>query len=896
MRWITETWRRLRSLMWRQSIEDRLDDELRFHIDAKTDKNIRAGMSPDEARREARLSFGDVQSMKERARDEFRPARVEDSLRDLRYGLRGLRRAPGFTAISALTLAIGIGATTAVFSVVNAVLIRPLPYPEADSLVGVWQTAQGLNVGSDVNMSAAQFYTYREHNRSFEEIGLWLAGAVTVTGLAEPERVASVWFTFSTLPALRVRPAIGRGFSEQDDTASAPGTAILSYEYWQRRFGGDPSIIGRNLTIESTPREVIGVMPKGFQFLREEHELFLPLREDRNSLRLGQFNYPGLARLKPGVTIEQANEDVARMIPVYLKSWPEPSSGFTKMLEGARLAPAVRPLKQHVVGNIGDVLWLLTGTIGIVLLVACANVANLLLVRVEGRQRELAVRAALGAGWGRIARELLFESLVLGLLGGALGVLFALAAVRLLVAIGPETLPRLHEITIDASALAFATAASVVSSLLFAVIPVAKHAGPTMSAALRGGVRTSESRERHRARNTLAIAQVALSLVLLVGSGLMIRTFMAMRAVNPGFTRADQVQLLRVNIPPGEIGDPHQVLAVLTQIEERFAGIPGIATVSFASAAPMEGRYSQDVLYADAHAYGDNQLPPVVQHQYVAPGFFATLGIPLVAGRDLTWSDVHGHRPVVMISERAARELWGSPTAALGKRVRERPGSPWREIVGVAGDVHNDGLHEMPPMTAYWPVLMENYRGRTQVQRSVTFAMRSGRAGSANLLTDIRGRIWSVNRNLPLAFVRTLDDVYRESMARTSFTLVMLAIAASMALALGIVGIYGVISYSVAQRTREIGIRSALGAQQTQLQRMFVRYGLALAGAGIVVGLAASIAATRFMTALLFGVSPLDVTTYAAVSIVLVGAAVMASYVPARRAATVDPVDALRSE
>jgi predicted permease len=896
MSWIRESWRRLRSIAVRRTLEERLDQELQFHIEARTEKYMREGMSREEARRQAVLAFGAMQSVKEQARDEFRPAVVEDSLRDLRYALRALRRAPAFTAIASLTLALGIGATTAVFSVVNAILIKPLPYPDADSLVGVWHTAPGLNVGGDANMSAAQFYTYREHNRTFEEIGLWLSGAVTVTGLPEPERVASVWVTFTTFPALGVYPAIGRGFSEADDTASAPGTVILTHEYWQRRFGGDPSVVGRTLMVEATPREVIGIMPKGFRFLREEHELFLPLREDRNTLRLGQFNYPGLARLKPGVTIDQANADVARMLPLFMKSWPEPIPGFTKMLEGARLTPAVRPLKQYVVGNIGDVLWVLMGTIGIVLLVACANVANLLLVRVEGRQQELAVRAALGAGWGRIARELLFESLSLALIGGAAGLAIAFAALRLLVAIGPETLPRLSEITIDGQVLAFTAVTSVVSSILFALIPITKHAGPHIAGALRSGSRTSENRERHRTRNALTVAQIALSLVLLVCSGLMTRTFVAMRAVDPGFTGPEQVQLLRLNLPAAEARDPHQALAILNQIREQLAGIHGVSAVSFGGAAPMENRNPHDTLFVEGRTYGENQLPPIRQHQYVAPGFFEAVGIPLVAGRDITWSDVHSHRPVVMISENLAREWWGSPTAALGKRVRDLPTSPWREVVGVAGDVHEGGVHENPPATAYWPVLMENYRNRTQVQRSVTFVIRTERAGTGNLLEEIRERIWSVNRNLPLAFVRTLEDVYRESLARTSFALVMLAIAAALALALGLVGVYGVISYAVAQRTREIGIRAALGAGHAELRRMFVSYGLSLATAGLGIGLLTSFALTRFIRALLFGVSPLDVPTYVAVSLILAAAAVMASYIPAHRATTVDPIDALRAD
>jgi putative ABC transport system permease protein len=900
MSWMKEGWRRMCSFARRDTMERGLDEEIRFHIDQQTEKNLRAGMTPDVARRQAFVKFGGMERVKESARDEFRPALLEDSVRDLRYGVRALRRAPGFTAVSSLTIALGIGAATAIFSVVNGVLIKPLPYPHSENLVSLSHMAPGVNVNlpGGLPMSATQLFTYRDENRSFEEIGVWSSGTATVTEVAEPEKVQSLQVTAGTLQALGVRPAAGRWFSPTDDSPASPETVMLTFGYWHRRYGGDMSVVGRSMTVDSRPRKVIGVMPEGFHFLDTDADIILPYRFDRNRLLLGQFNYQGLARLKPGVTLMQANADVARMIPTWLKAWPSPPGIDPKMFENARIAPALRSLKEDVVGDIGNVLWVLMGTIGIVLLIACANVANLLLVRAEGRQHELAIRAALGAGWGRIARELLLESLVLGFVGGALGLGLTFGALRLLVAAGPASLPRLSEITVDPAVLSFALIISLLSGLLFGSIPVVKHAGPHIAEALRGSGRTSsDNKERHRARNTLVVVQVALALVLLVGSGLMIRTFHALRAVQPGFTMPDQIQLVRLDIPGAQVGDPERVFRMQIDIRDRIAAIPGVASASFTSSAPMEPFNDNDALLAEDHSSAKAQIPPIRRFKFVSPGFFQTVGTPLVAGRDLTWTEVNHHRPVAVISENLARELWGEPAAGLGKRIRENPTNPWREVVGVVADVYDNGVHEQAPTIVYWPVLIENFwRDRIRVPRSVTFVIRSSRTGSDSFLNEVREAVWAVNANVPLAQVRTLGDVYQRSLARTSFTLVMLAIASLMALVLGLVGIYGVISYAVTQRTREIGIRVALGAQHSELKRMFVRDGLMLAGVGVACGLAAAFPLTRLMTSLLFGISPLDPATYVAVSVVLVGAAALASYVPAHRATAVDPVEALRVE
>lgn len=820
-------------------------------------------------------------------------------MRSLRHVLRRLGRAPLFTAMALVTLALGIGATTAIFAVVNSVLIQPLPYPQAQNLAGIWHTAPGaVGIKGDLDCSPSMYFTYREQNRTFRDFGLWSNNGATITGLGEPEVVQTLLVTYGTLQALSVQPAAGRWFSQADDTPGTPDTVILAYGYWQRRFGGSASALGRTLTVDGQPHTIIGVMPRHFRFLNSNADIILPQRFDRNKVYLGNFSYQGIARLKPGVTLQQADVDVARMLGIWLKAWPTPAGFSHAVFESLHIGPKVQPLKQEVVGDIGPTLWVLMGTIGLVLLIACANVANLLLVRAEGRQQELAIRAALGAGWGRIARELLLESVALGLLGGALGLGLAYTALRVLVAKGPATLPRLNEIGLDPLVLAFIFVVSLLSGMLFGLIPVMKYAGPHLALTLRGGGRTmSEGRDRHRARNVLVVAQVSLALVLLVGSGLMIRTFQALRTVQSGFTDPQHLQLMRVLIPEAQVKEPERVMRMEQEMLNRLAALPGVSSVALASAAPLEGLNSNDVLYAEDKIYGVGQVPPIRRLRSTAPGFFKTTGTPMVAGRDFTWNDLYEKRHVALVSENLAREMWGTPRAALGKRIRELPKDSWREIVGVVGDVYDDGPQLKPPSLVYWPAYTDGFFfDPVRVARFAVFLIRTNRAGNEGFLGEARRAIWSVDANLPVFLVRTLQDLYDQSMIRTSFTLVMLALAGGMALLLGIVGIYGVIAYGVSQRTREIGIRMALGAEPLGLQRLFVIHGLRLAAVGAGLGLAAAAAGTRLMKTLLFGVAALDPATYAAVCLILIGAAALASYFPARRATRVDPVEALRIE
>jgi predicted permease len=567
------------------------------------------------------------------------------------------------------------------------------------------------------------------------------------------------------------------------------------------------------------------------------------------------------------------------------------------MFADAHFGPRIRPLKNVVVGDVGKVLWVLMGSIGMVLLIACANVANLVLVRVEGRRQELAIRAALGARWTRIAAELLLESTILGLLGSVAGLGLAYGASRILLAVAPSNLPRLSEVGIDGSVLLFTLGLAVLSGLLFGSIPIFKYAGARLGTGLREGARgLSQSREQHRARSVLVVAQVALALVLLICSGLMARTFVALTKVEPGFAQPGQVQTFVVNIPKSHIAD-ESVTRTFEEILRKVAAVPGVSSAGLATTIPMDGNNWVDPVFVEDRSYKTGELAALRRFKFISPGFLATMGTPLIAGRDFTWADIDHKTPVAMISDGLARELWQSPANALGKRVRVAPTDDWREVVGVVADVHDDGLNKEPSKSAYWPITASKFEGEElHVTRGLAFALRTPRAGAESLMKDVRQAVWSVDPNLPLADVRTAGYYYRASMARTSFTLLMLGIAGAMALLLGTVGIYGVIAYSVSQRTREIGIRMALGAQRRELTGLFVRHGLALTAIGVGVGLMVAFASMRLLASLLYKVSPTDWLTYGAVSLALIATACLASYVPSRRAAGVDPVEALRSE
>jgi predicted permease len=814
----------------------------------------------------------------------------------VKHSLRRLFKSPAFALTAIITVSAAIGANALIFSVVNGVVLKPLPYANPSSLVGAWLVAPGVMPGP-LNQSAATYFMLRDSAQSFQDIGLWQGGSATITGRGEPEQVETLNVTDGTLPVLGISPALGRGFSKDDDLPTGPSVVLITHRYWQRAFGASPSAIGQSLMVNGTAREVIGVLPENFRFLTANPLVIVPLKLDRKTIHAAGFNYQGIARLKPGVSIAQANADVERLLPSLTSRFPLPQGFTQQMFEDARFGSLVRPLDVDVVGDIGSMLWILLGTVGLVLLVACANVANLFLVRAEARQQELAIRLALGAEARKVAWQLMSESLLVAAIGGVLGIALAYGGIQLLVYLQPAQLPRLNEITIDPLVMAFTIGISLVAGLLFGAIPVAKYARPQMAAALKDSSRgSSEGRERHRARNTLVVAQVALAAVLLVASGLMVRTFIAIRDVPPGFRNPEEVLTLRISIPAAVIKDESQAARTHEEIAHRIEAIPGVASVGIANAVTMDGNSNNDPIWVEDFPSADSAIPPLRRHKYIGEKYIETMGNTIVAGRALTWNDVHNAAPVAMISENLAREYWHEPARAIGKRIRRNPEIGWVEIVGVTGNERQDGSTKPAPAIVYWPMKSQGFTGETFVQRSQAYVIRSSRLNETGFLKEVQQAVWSVNPNLPLARVRTLQQIYNESMAQTQFVLVILGIAASVTLLLGLVGIYGVIAYIVSQRRREVGIRMALGAQGESVQRIFVARGLSLAAIGLVLGLIGAAALMRLLSSQLFGVNAFDPITYIAVTAGLGLVALVATWLPARQATRIDPMLALRAE
>ena len=834
----------------------------------------------------------DPPSLAEQVRVDREPTMGEWTVRqDLREALRTLRRQPGFAAATIIMLALGIGATTAIFTIVKGVLIDPLPFPNSEALVRIVHNIGGIEQSY---FNDAIITTYVENAQAFESLGVWIPSAegVTITGNGEPEEVRALRASRGFFTTLGVPPAIGRWFTSEDDAPGSANTAMIGSRYWQQSYGGDPDVLGRTIIINARPHQIIGVMPAHFRF-GGEFDILLPLRI--NSARpVPFFRLNGVARMKPGVTVTRANADIARMLEIYFDKFR------TNTARAVWWVPSLVPLKQDVIGDVGPTLWVLMGTIALVLLMACANVANLSLVRAESRRQEFAIRAALGAKWTRMARALLVENMLLTLIGGALGLALANGGLRLLVAVEPANFPRLSEISLDPVAVMFAVVITLTCGFLFSLMPIARHFGPRVTAAIgvvsRG---MSQTHEQQRSQNMLVVVQTALALVLLVSSGLMIRSFQALRSVEPGFTQPHTLQTFNITIPPTVVPDLERVTRTQQEILDKITALPGVSSAAFTTRLPMDpsDRWSAALAVEDKPV-DDRTTPPNHQVKIVSPGAFQTFGTPLVAGRDFTWTDLYELREVAMVSENLAREMWGSAEAALGKRIRQFYGAkgPWREVVGVAGDVYDDGVHQRPPATVYWPARLDAQIFAGYQPRRVSVVVRTDRAGTGGLLEELRQAVWSVNPNLPLAHAATLDVLYDRSMSRTSFTLAMLALAGAIALLLGICGIYGVIAYAVAQRRREIGIRMALGAQARQVRALYLRRGMIIVAAGLLLGLSAAAAVTRLMQSLLFGVAPLDPITFIAMPSVLAAAALLATYLPARRALSVDPVETMRAE
>jgi predicted permease len=821
---------------------------------------------------------------------------LADLVQQLRLTARRLRRSPGFSTVVLLTLAIGIGSTTAIFSVVKGVLLDPLPFQDSGELVGVWNAAPGMGE-EQLPQSLALNAVYEEESRALEEVGVWAASRTSVMTPAGPEELVDVMVTHGVFHALQVQPVLGRAFTFEDTQPGSSVTVILSHRYWQDRFGGSPDVLGETLEVGGAPREIIGVMPEGFRFMDRDPPFYRPLRYDRSALTLSNFSFNSLGRLAEGLSIEEALTDLERLVPLAAERFP--GDVTREMLAEIGARPVLRPLRDDLVGTVGNILWLVLGGVAIILLVAAANVANLLLVRAESRVRATAVQVALGSPRSRMVRQLLTESAILALLGGALGVGLAHVGLGVLKATGPGNLPRLHEVGLDLGVLTFCGAISLLTGMVLGLLPLTRLLSLDPVRALKeGGRGLSVGKARNRTRNALVVGQLALALVLLVGSGLMIRSFLSLSRANPGFSAPEEILTFRLTIGTREVPEDQEVPRAHEQMARRLAELPGVVSVGLSSSVSMDGRGGYDPVYFEDFPLPEGQSAQIRRFKWVGGSYPQAMGNPVLAGRSISWSDIRNRARVVMITESLAREVWGEPARAVGRRLSTGfEAGDWREVIGVVGDVRDDGMEQGPVDIVYWPMLMEGFWDNpTWVVRTMAYAIRSSRVGTPGFLQEVRDAVWASYPTRPLGAVVTMDELQRSSMARTSFTLVMLGIAAVMTLLLGSIGLYGVISYAVGQRTRELGLRMAMGAETGTVVAMVLKQGLVLAGAGVGVGILAALGATRLLSALLHGVSPLDPLTFALVSTGLIVVTLLAAFVPAMRAARADPVVALRSE
>jgi predicted permease len=874
-----------------------VDDEIRFHLEMRTREFVEQGLSAEDARRAAAESFGDVAAIEaecrgeraRRTRERSRRDRTRRLALDLSFALRTLRTHKGFALAAVLTLALGIGATTAVFSVVDGVLLRPLPYPESDQLVIVGFTAPGLGY-DDMPFSDAVYVYAQTVQRSFQGMALYANADANLSGEGEPVRVVGELVTPGFFELLGVKPALGRAFTPADGRPGAEPVVILSHVLWVSRYGGDAGILGQTVMMDGAAHRVVGVMPSGFAFRGETDDVWLPLIVDPAHLQAGNFSYPCLGRLKPGETPATARADLQRLVAHIGDVVPGLSPA---LVERARFAPAVRSLKERVVGDIRRPLWIILGTGAFVLLIACANVANLFLVRAEGRGRELALRTALGASRSDLIGLMLGESLLLATIGGALGLGLALFGVKGLLSLAPSTIPRAGAIGLNGDVLLFTLVVSVLAGLLFGSAPLLRRRSTDPSAALReSGRLATAGRERGRARSALVAVQVALALVLLVGAGLMIRTFQAMRSVDPGF-EPDGVVTFEVALPRGEDAMGAKAAVFWRELVERVGALPGVRSAAIINNLPLGASILNGGIDIEGHPVPDGGLSPTAERKNVTPAYFATLGIPVLQGRPLDAHDRADAFHGVVVNRAFARHWWPGGNA-LGARIRESSDDPWYEIVGVVGDVRFRSLEEPGTEAVYFPVPTGSARA-PYVPRHMAVVIRTD-GNPTPLMAAVRAQLRALDASLPIANVRTMRSLVNRSMARTSFVLVLLGIAAAVALLLGIVGIYGVIAYVVSQRRREIGVRMALGATAREVRGMVVRQGVMLAVVGVVVGLGAAFALSRLLGTLLYGVSASDPATYIVVAAVLLGVAALASYLPARRASAIDPMESLRAE
>jgi putative ABC transport system permease protein len=810
---------------------------------------------------------------------------------DLRFALRNLVRHPTFSSVAIVTLALGIGANTAVFTLVDGVLLSPLPFDEPDELLEIRHV--GREGADQLPMSTGLYGLYREQASSIEEIALFAGGLPNLVTEGVVERIASQNVTPSFFTVLGVEAALGRTFTEDEGAPDGEQVVILSDGLWRDSFGADPSIVGRTLDLNGTTREIIGVMPADFGHPNRDVRIWTPMVVNPAQAPLAAFGATGIARMAPGATPEGVLTELSGLISRLPELFPD-AAGQTTFLAQVGLGAVVLPLKEAMVGDVDTTLWILLGTVGFVLLIACANVANLLLVRAERRQLELALRIAIGAGRREVVRASMSESLVLAVIGGALGVLVAALAVGASMDALPSTLPRAGEIGVDLRVLAFTGAIALGCAAFFGLVPLLRLGDTRLVGSLREGAAhgATSGPFRHALRNSLVVTQIALALVLLVGSGLMFRSFQALRQVDPGF-EIEGVLTAGFNIPPGEVQAPAEVSTYFRSLGDALRAQAGVEAVGFAQVLPLGGGSPFFTFQVEDHPRGEGELPILASHNRVEPGFFEAMGIDLVEGRTSQPGDgADGSRSVV-VSESFARRWWPE-ASSLGRRVRlgGGPNDDWFVIVGVVSDVKYESLEGTAEEMVYWPSTT-GPAATPQPTRAMEVVIKTS-SDPLLLVPVLRREAEALNARIPVSNPRAFADIFASATSRTSFTMALLGTASVIALLLGLVGIYGVVSYIVGQRTREIGVRMALGATAPSVRAMVVRHGLLLAGIGVVLGLAASAALSSLMATLLYGVSAIDPVTYVAVSAALVLVSVAATWIPATRAAALDPARALR--
>ena len=876
---------RLRALLSKSEMERELDEELRYHIEQQTEQNIRLGMDPEEARYAASKAFGGVEQAKERSRDARGVRWIEDLWQDLRYGGRMLAKNPSFTLIAVLALTLGIGANTAIFSVVNAILLRPLAFKDPDQLVTVSHSNKKLNMISEI--SAPSFLDYRGRGDVFESAAAAVSFGVSMnlTGMGEPEQIQARGVTASFFPTLGVAAALGRTFLPEEDRRGHDNVVILSYGLWQRRFGAASNILGRTLTLNGNVSTVIGVMPENFRLYRDD-ELWYPLALTPEQMGPNQRRSEWLwmiARLKPGVSLDQAQaamNAVAGQIIQKTRMYPSDGGWGIK----------IKPLQHEFVEEIKPALLILLGAVGFVLLIACANVANLLLARAAARRKEVAIRTALGASRPRLIRQLLTESMLLALAGGGLGLLLAVWGVELLIKLYENNIPRAQEVGADTHVLIFTLGLSVLTGLFFGLAPALQASKMELTQTLKEGGRGSSGAERARFRNLLVISEIALALILCVGAGLLIKSFALMLDVNPGF-RTQNLLTLQVTLPDNKYSEDQKRVFYL-QALEKVKALPGVQAAGAVSDLPLSGSAWSGTFGIDGRSLAPGEQMPHADLRSVSHDYLQMMGIPLRTGRYFTDHDTPETLNVIIIDDTLARRYWPNEDP-IGKRVafnNDSDGrSVWREIVGVVGAIKHKALDADSRGTLYFLHSQLPWRSRMNlVARSASDPM--------SLVSAVRKAIQSVDKDQPIYKVKTMDEWVTESMAQKRFSMLLLGLFAMVALLLAAVGLYGVMSYAVTRRTHEIGVRIALGAQALDVLRLVVRQGMTLALIGASAGLGGALALTRLLKTLLFGVSATDPLTFTAVPALLAGVALLACWIPARRATTVDPMITLRSE